>query len=67
MVRARVGAVAEASAVMIHDDVPPELADELAGHVPVLRRLGDGIDLGLQGRCGCSPCRCAALTAGSPR
>ena len=34
---------------MIHDDVPPELTAELTGHTPVLRRLGDGVDLGLPG------------------
>lgn len=49
VVRARVGAVAEASAVMLHDDLLPDLVDELSGHVPVLRRLGEGIDLGLPG------------------
>ncbi|WP_051639907.1 GAF domain-containing sensor histidine kinase [Cellulomonas sp. URHE0023] len=49
IVRARVAAVAEASAVMLHDDLPPGLEDELLGHAPVLRRLADGIDLGLAG------------------
>lgn len=49
VVRARVGAVAEASAVMLHDDVPPGLEEDLTGHVPVLHRLANGIDLGLEG------------------
>jgi len=49
IVLARVEAVAEASVVMLHDDLPPGLEDDLAGHTPVLRRLPDGIDIGLGG------------------
>ncbi|WP_051275145.1 GAF domain-containing sensor histidine kinase [Cellulomonas sp. URHD0024] len=48
-VRARVAAVAEASAVMLHDDLPPGLEADLVGHAPVLRRMSDGQDLGLDG------------------
>lgn len=49
VVRATVARVAESDVVRFHDDVPADLSDELAGDVPVLRRLPDGGAMGMPG------------------